>query len=382
MRYILFVDSAKSAEEVFKQIGDNVEMVYDLETWIENYPSDVLPESISIPNIERYSQMGGGTEYQAIIAIDTGKRKGTGQFGFSFYFRLSLLIASALKKQGVDFFFFPKYSSFLHITGKFPNVSVIPPKQLLMNRMITLDLIFETIKYFPNEFNDKELDIWIEMEDSPFPALAQALDLNGVFAYCMSPMIKDRVIAIPDYDTCYNEEKFFDKNRTYSRCKEVAATSWQENKIFWRGSLFTSHTRRFLFELGKKYPQYLQIEDSGRGQYVHMIEQAKYKYLLDTRGNSFSSRLQTLLKLGRVLFIVDRPFREWYFDRMIPMVHYVPVKEDMSDLIEKYFYMERHPELYDKIVHNLAEFVEENLNPRRILFDVKEMLLKYGVVQK
>ena len=59
MRYILFVDSAKSAEEVFKQIGDNVEMVYDLETWIENYPSDVLPESISIPNIERYSQIGG-----------------------------------------------------------------------------------------------------------------------------------------------------------------------------------------------------------------------------------------------------------------------------------------------------------------------------------
>lgn len=142
-----------------------------------------------------------------------------------------------------------------------------------------------------------------------------------------------------------------------------------------------SFSRKCLFELGKKYPQYLQIEDVTKGgDFIPMTAQAKYKYLLDTRGNSRSGRLQTLLKLGRVVFIADRPYREWYFDRLRPMEHYVPVKEDMSDLIEKYCYMEQHPELYDKIVSNLREFVEENLSPRRILLDAKELILRYGVV--
>lgn len=247
-------------------------------------------------------------------------------------------------------------------------------------------LIFETISTFPNEFKGKYLDMWIQLTDGPLQALdlAQALNLRSVFAYSTTYSMRERLIAIPDCDCCYNEEKFTDKNRLPSRCKEAAAKPWQENKIFWRGSVHSSFSRRCLFELGKKYPQYLQIEDSqsNDGKFVPMIEQARYKYLVDTRGFSWSSRLQTLLMLGRVVFVADRPFREWYFDRMIPMEHYVPVKEDMSDLMEKYFFMERHPELYEKIVRNLAEFVEENLNPRRILFDTKELILKYGVVKK
>ena len=248
--------------------------------------------------------------------------------------------------------------------------------------MSTVDLIFEAIKTFQNDFINKELDIWLCQGDGCIEAfdLAQTLGIKGVFSYCTSPTVKERAIAIPDYDSCYNEEKFGDKSRTYSKCKEVAAKPWQDKRAFWRGSLFTSYTRRFLFELGKKYPEYLHIEDSTRGQFIPMIEQAKYKYLIDTRGNTFSVRLQTLLKLGRVIFIVDRPFREWYFERLIPMVHYVPVKEDLTDLIEKYFFMENHPELYEKIVRNMAEFVEENFNPRRIIFDMKELLLKYCIV--
>ena len=59
MKYILFVDSNEVAEEIIQQVG-NVEMTYNLENWIENYPSDVLPDVISIPHIEKLSQSGGG----------------------------------------------------------------------------------------------------------------------------------------------------------------------------------------------------------------------------------------------------------------------------------------------------------------------------------
>ena len=294
-------------------------------------------------------------------------------------------MARSLKKIGIPIIFWPQYSFLGHIYGVVPDLKVIPVAPYVMDRLQkTFGLISETIRTFPNELYGKELDIWMQFTDGPLEALnlAQAIDLPYAFAYSSTYSMKNRLIAIPDCDCCYNEENFHDLNRSPIKCKEAATKKWQINKIFWRGSLQMSFSRRCLFELGKKYPEYLQIEDSTRGQFVPMFEQAKYKYLIDTRGTAWSSRLQTLLQLGRVVFIADRPFREWYFDRLIPMKHYVPVKEDMSDLIEKYFYMEHHPELYEKIVRNLAEFVEENFNPRRILFDTKELLLKYGVVQK
>ena len=378
MKYLLFVDHPNIAETLIKKFGEeSIAEVYNFSVF-ENYPSDILPEELPINGIEKYSQ-GGGNEYQAIISIDVDRSKGRAQFGQSFWRRLAFSIERTLKKRGINFILFNRRNLYMNVRGKFPNVTFSPSEINIR----TIDLIQETLQAYSQEFANKELDFWIDGDDYPNVSLdfAEALDLPYIFNYCTSYSLKDRVIALPDYDTCYNEEKFSDKSRTFSKCREVAATSWQDKRAFWRGSLFTSNTRRFLLELGKKYPEYFRIEDSSYGQYIPMVEQAKYKYLIDTRGNSFSVRLQTLLKLGRVVFIVERPCREWYFDRLIPMKHYVPVKEDMSDLLDKYFYMEHHPELYEKIVRNLAEFVEENFNPRRILFDTKELLLKYGVIR-
>ena len=320
---------------------------------------------------------GGG--YQAIIGLDTNKPKAlidTDGLGRTFFFRLSLSLARSLKKAEIPFIFWPKYSCFGHIYGTIPNLKFVPGASYVDGRFqLTSRLISESIRTFPNEFNDKELDIWIQLTDGPLGALdlAEAINLPYVFAYASSYSLKDRLIAMIDFNTYYDESVYPFKDRLPSKCKEAAKEPWQYNKVFW--------SRRCLFELGKKYPEYLHIEDGTRGQFVPMFEQARYKYLIDTRGTSWSGRLQTLLQLGRVVFIADRPFREWYFDRLIPMKHYVPIKEDMSDLIEKYLFMERNPELYDRIVHNMEEFVEENLNPRRILFDTKELILKYGVVQ-
>ncbi len=296
--------------------------------------------------------------------------------GQSFFRRLEIAIAGTLKQHNIEFMFL--LSPYTRIYGKFPNINI---SQGSLNRL-TLGLIAEVFQTYPNEFAGKELDFWFCTWDEPERNLdfADTLKLPHVFSYCTTYSMKDRVIAFPDFNTCYNEEKFHDKINSMAKCREVAEKKWHENKIFWRGSLFVSFSRRCLFELGKKYPEYLHIEDTLKGKFVPMIEQANYKYLIDARGNGWSGRLQTLLKLGRVIFVADRPYREWYFNRLIPMKHYVPVEEDMSDLIEKYLFMENHPEIYEKIVRNMGEFVEENLNPRRIVFDAKELLLKYGVV--
>lgn len=226
-----------------------------------------------------------------------------------------MALARSLKKINIPFVFWPKYSIFGHIYGVFPKLNFIPGAPYVMDRFqMTAQLILDAITAYPNEFKDKELDIWIQLTDGPLQILdfVNALNLRCAFSYSTSFSFNDKVIAIVDFNTCYDEAKYLFKDRLPSKCKKVAVENWQDNRIFWRGNSSLSFSRRCLFELGKKYPQYLKIEDSSEGKFVPMFEQAKYKYLIDTRGFSWSGRLQTLLRLGRVVFIADRPFREWY----------------------------------------------------------------------
>lgn len=381
MKQIFFVRNSQVWEDISKQIDRNsVAAVYNLDLF-EKIPGNTLPDEIPINDLDRFkNDVGGG--YHAVIAVNTGAPKDNTQFSLSYFFRLSLALARTLQKNDIPFSFWRPFSPYIHLYGTFPNLSC-DFSSIAGRDNPTLGLIGEAFKIFPQDFVGKKINMWIAMGDDCLDALnlAIALDLPHAFAYYTSYAMKDRVIAFPDYDSRYKEEDLPNDRCSNDKCRAAAEKPWQDNRVFWRGSLFTSFSRYCLFELGKKYPQYLIVEELQKSYLPTMEDQAKYKYLIDTRGNAWSCRLQTLLKLGRVVFIADRPYRDWYFDKMRPMEHYVPVKEDMSDLIEKYCYMERHPELYDKIVSNLREFVEENLMPRRIVFEAKEIILRYGVVK-
>ena len=54
--------------------------------------------------------------------------------------------------------------------------------------------------------------------------------------------------------------------------------------------------------------------------------------MLDIGGWGYSGRLKYLLLLKSVIFVIDRNDVEYWHDSFIPWVHYVPIKEDASDL--------------------------------------------------
>ena len=60
-----------------------------------------------------------------------------------------------------------------------------------------------------------------------------------------------------------------------------------------------------------------------------------YSILLDIEGCGYSGRLKHLLWSHRPVLLVDRIHREFFFKYLKPWVHYIPVKNDLSDLIEK-----------------------------------------------
>jgi glycosyltransferase involved in cell wall biosynthesis len=71
--------------------------------------------------------------------------------------------------------------------------------------------------------------------------------------------------------------------------------------------------------------------------------------LVDVEGVGYSGRLKLLLHAGRPVLVADRPWREWYWDGLTPMEHYVPVRRDLSDLVERAEWVRTRPQEADRI---------------------------------
>ncbi|MEQ1902482.1 MAG: glycosyl transferase family 90 [Devosia sp.] len=81
------------------------------------------------------------------------------------------------------------------------------------------------------------------------------------------------------------------------------------------------------------------------GAYVPAKTWLVQKYAIDIDGwtNTWSNFLVRML-FGCCVFKVasDLGFRQWYYDRLKPFEHYVPVRADMSDFVEKIEWVRSH----------------------------------------
>jgi Glycosyl transferase family 90 len=86
--------------------------------------------------------------------------------------------------------------------------------------------------------------------------------------------------------------------------------------------------------------------------FVASTEFIKYKYQIDIDGNtnSWPGLFQKLLTGSPVLKVASRHgYRQWYYDRLRPWVNFVPVLNDMSDLVEKLEWLKAHDDIARQI---------------------------------
>jgi Glycosyl transferase family 90 len=72
--------------------------------------------------------------------------------------------------------------------------------------------------------------------------------------------------------------------------------------------------------------------------YVSKLDISKYRYQLDlggAGGTSWTGTLEKLMMPG-VLFHHETPAKDWYYDRLVPWKHYIPIKTDLSNLRDRY----------------------------------------------
>ncbi|KAJ6532869.1 glycosyl transferase family 90-domain-containing protein [Mycena vulgaris] len=88
----------------------------------------------------------------------------------------------------------------------------------------------------------------------------------------------------------------------------------------------------------------------------------RYKYAIDVDGTTFSGRYLGLLRSGSLVF-KSTVFEEYFNDWLRPFEHYVPVKADLSDLVQQIEWANAHPDEARLIQQKGLEFA------RRVLTD-------------
>mmetsp|Transcript_22586 Transcript_22586/g.68881 ORF Transcript_22586/g.68881 Transcript_22586/m.68881 type:complete len:374 (-) Transcript_22586:295-1416(-) len=218
-----------------------------------------------------------------------------------------------------------------------------------------------------------ELHLW---QLQPVPQeLQQRIPLHRVLSMCGTPRYAD--VPIPDW--CFDAwpEAGVSQGAFDDVCAELAsagASPPTDGKVLsWCGTAHHHPSRLKLLELAAQFPSRMAVNDVvDRSLDVHGTCAAKYRslgeqvrrcaYLLDIQGMGYSSRLKLLLHSGRPIFIVARPWQEYYSRSLEPYRHFIPVKEDLSDLINRLDWADAHPQEVADIGKTGQAFARDHLN--------------------
>ena len=89
----------------------------------------------------------------------------------------------------------------------------------------------------------------------------------------------------------------------------------------------------------------------------------RYKYFIDLRGHSYSTKSLLFLASKRVFFTSEHPeTTEWEKKYLKPWENYIPVNQDLSDLEKNYELIQSKPSLYEKIVENNNSLIKNELS--------------------
>lgn len=258
----------------------------------------------------------------------------------------------------------------------------------------TVRLFKLAFRKYEDLMKNKYINMFIFTGDKPEDAdfYRRLYKLKYIFAYSTEEKYKDKVIPIPDFIfDSWIECGINDYQETVKNICEAGKQLYTDNRAFWIGSTDkgTHITRETLIRLGEKNSDKIlsistkwDTREKGRFQkikrYVTLEDHCQYKYLIDIQSTGYSGRLKLLLWSNRVVFIVDRKYKEFYFKYLKDGENCIFIREDLSDLVEKINYIEKNPEIYKKIINGSNILAEKYLNKDYVVEYIKDIILKYA----
>jgi hypothetical protein len=203
------------------------------------------------------------------------------------------------------------------------------------------------------------------------------------------------VVAVPDFSFwSWPDVGILDYSQTVDQVLAASEHPPQDERLFWIGNTATSPMRTRLMEIAAQDPRILATDvtwvKEGRAErwasekqmdtlgsnYVSLPDHCRYKYLIDVEGIGYSARLKLLLFSARPLFLQERPCREFYFDRIKPFSHYIPVDHDLSNLSAQLDWAQAHPDECAQIAANAQAFARQHLTREAAIIYLREAIVE------
>lgn len=113
-------------------------------------------------------------------------------------------------------------------------------------------------------------------------------------------------------------------------------------------------------------------------------EQMRYKYMIYVDGHVAAYRMAWMLKIGAVILFIESAnnYQLWYFEKLVPWVHYVPVDKDLNNLEERIRWCQDKDEECKVMANNAKKFYLEYLTMDGILSYMEQVLNSLAQKQK
>ena len=156
----------------------------------------------------------------------------------------------------------------------------------------------------------------------------------------------------------------------------------KDHRIFWIGAPQNVQQRIKYLELCKNHPDKLCGDEIGwtnngmtPTKFVPIKDHCNFKYLIDLTGQGISGRLKYLPFCSRPLFITSRKFWAWSDILILKQNLHIPVKDDLSDLFEKYYWAEKNQEVVLDNSINLLNFCKTNFTFTKVCEVATKMIV-------
>jgi hypothetical protein len=239
---------------------------------------------------------------------------------------------------------------------------------------------------------------------SPFTMVTGKIDLDPEYKFdkhlpilSMSGQRNYLDIPIPNYDDIANFYKPTPNTKTNWSDKKIAKAVFRGGPT---GCGYTEKTNMRIKLAMMKSPL-LDVQLSGKGptidsqsirfdpkyglgmlntgikssnSFLTMADQSHFKYIIHVDGNVNAYRLLTTMMTGSLILRVTSQYTSWADHMMKHMVHYVPVKADLSDLLGVIEWCKKNDDVCKRIANTGMEFAKSVLNKEYIRNYFKQIL--------
>lgn len=113
----------------------------------------------------------------------------------------------------------------------------------------------------------------------------------------------------------------------------------------------------------------------------------QYKYQLNIDGTVAAYRFPYLMAGGSLIFKQDSGYYEHFYKQLVPWEHYVPVQNDLGDLLERVEWARSEDARAEEMAWSAAEFVRTHLLPHhlycyifKLLQVIRDLLHLYNLI--